>query len=199
MIILDHAQGTEEWFSSRVAIPTASKFDKVVTSQGKRSDQRTKYMYQLAGESLSGRKEDTYQSPKMYEGLEREPEARDYYELVTGADVKVTGLILSDCRRYGCSPDGLMLGKGLEIKCPSLAVHTEYLDKRKLPTKYYQQVHGSMLVTGFETWDFLSYYPGIKPLLITVERNNEFCAKLEAELIKFYGELQELIARLKSE
>ena len=37
MIILDHEQGTEEWFAARLGKPSASNFSKLITATGKPS------------------------------------------------------------------------------------------------------------------------------------------------------------------
>jgi hypothetical protein len=76
-------------------------------------------------------------------------------------------------------------------------VAVEYLDKGKLPTTYIQQVQGSMLVTGRAWWDFMSYYPGLPPLIIRVERDDKLIATLEAALEGFCVQLDELTERLK--
>ncbi len=196
MIILDHEQGTPEWFKARSGLPTASNFDKIITTKGEPSKQRKKYLYQLAGERIIGTKEEPYQSAAMARGIEMEAEARQLYEMITGEQVTQVGLCLADCRRYGCSPDGLTDDKDLEIKCPTLPVHVEYLLAGKLPTAYFQQVHGQLLVTGHEVAHFFSYYPGMKPLLVPVEADHIFMRKLKDELECFAAELDELSAKL---
>ena len=50
-----------------------------------------------------------------------------------------------------------------EIKCPTPKTHVLWLDGI-LPTEYRQQVHGSMAITGLNTWHFWSFYPGLQPL-----------------------------------
>lgn len=193
MIIFDCEQCSEEWFAARVGVPSASCFDKIITTTGKPSAQRDKYLYQLAGERLVGCKEETYQSAAMLRGIELEPEAREAYEFITGTKVETVGIIYKDERkRFSCSPDGLSPQRGLEIKCPSLSVHTEYLHKGKLPTTYFQQVQGSLYVTGLEVWDFMSYYPGMDPLIVTVEPNIEWHRALEKELGKFCNDLDKV-------
>lgn len=193
MIIFDCEQCSEEWFAARVGVPSASCFDKIITTTGKPSAQRDKYLYQLAGERLVGCKEETYQSAAMLRGIELEPEAREAYEFITGTKVETVGIIYKDERkRFSCSPDGLLPQRGLEIKCPSLSVHTEYLHKGKLPTTYFQQVQGSLYVTGLEVWDFMSYYPGMDPLIVTVEPNIEWHRALEKELGKFCNDLDKV-------
>jgi putative phage-type endonuclease len=197
MITLDVPQLSDEWFEARVGNPGASSFDKIVTSEGAPSIQSDQYMRELAGEILLGQKEEHYQNAAMQRGIELEGEARAFFELKAGITVQQVGLVYPDeDKMYHCSPDGLMGECGLEIKCPALHTHVDYLLRGKLPTKYIAQVQGSMLVTGFQFWYFLSYYPGIKSLLICVERDDAFCDKLEKELDRFCDGLVKMVKKL---
>lgn len=201
MIVLDDVeQGSQEWKDARVSIPSASVFDKLITSKGDVSKSRQKLLYQLAGEKIIGVKEEGYTNGAMQRGIELEPEARLLFEMMTGLEVKEVGLCYFDERKdRSCSPDGIMEieQEGLEIKCPELATHVEYLIGNKLPTKYFQQVQGSMYITGFEKWHFLSYYPGMKPFHTVVERNEMWIAKLSKVLDDFVAELEETHNKLK--
>lgn len=192
-------QGTPEWFQERCGIPSASNFDKIITTKGQPSKQRTKYMYQLAGERLTGKKEETYQSYAMTRGIEMEEEARLVFEMDHKVEIKQVGFCTSDCGRYGFSPDGIVDGAGWEVKCPSLAVHVEYLLNKKLPTTYFQQVQGSLFVSGFEEWWFESYYPDMPSLELRVFPDVEFHTALKEQLDQFCDELDELTERLRGE
>ena len=197
MIIEDFKQGSPEWFAARVGIPSASAFDKLITSKGVLSTSRQKLLYKLAGERVLGEKEEGYTNGAMQRGIELEPEARALFELITGLDVKEVGLCYYDERKdRSCSPDGIIPisnenGQGLEIKCPELQTHVEYILGKKLPTKYFQQVQGSLYITGLEKWHFFSYYPGMKPFHIVVERDEIWIAKLSKALDDFVVELED--------
>lgn len=198
MIIVDCEQGTESWFQARLGIPTASNFNKIVTSKGEPSKQAQKYIYQLAGEAIIGKQEDSFQSLDMIRGNELEAEARDFYRVVTDSEVKEVGFCVTDDRTCGASPDSLVGEKGLlEIKCPKLSTHIGYLIENKLPTDYVQQCQGQLYVTGRDWLEFVSYYPSIKPLIVRVKRDNAFLKKLKVELDKFTIELNILIKQLK--
>ncbi len=201
MLKIDIKQGTPEWFEARCGIPTASNFDKIITSRGAASKQAQKYMYELAGERITGKKsEKTYQSAAMIRGIELEAEARMLFELIADMEVETVGICYPDeNKQFSCSPDGLLAtgDAGLEIKCPELSTQIERLLDRKLPVEYYQQVHGSMLVTGLPFWWFMSYYPGLPPVIIKVARNNEFCAALLAELNGFCNDIDTLVKQIK--
>lgn len=200
MITIDCEQNTPEWAAIRTKLPTASNFHKIITTKGKPSEQKEKYMYQLAGESITGVPEPTYQSLSMLRGIEMEDEAREYYSFLTGQEVQRVGFCLQDKNgvKYGCSPDGLIGDDGIvEIKCPSLAVHVEYLLGNKLPTAYFQQVHGEILCTERKWNDFFSYYPGMKPFLLRVYPDQPFLQALSVELEIFSKDLKEIIERIR--
>ena len=200
-LYIDVEQGSQSWLLERAGVPSASCFDKIVTSKGAPSKQAQKYLYSLAGEKLLGAPTESYQNDAMIRGQELEAEARNYYEFISDKEVKQVGFCYYDKdKRYGSSPDGVIDDDGgLEIKCPSLPVHVEYLDKGKLPTDYTQQVQGNMLVTGRSYWMFMSYYPSLPPLIIRVERDEKFIGLLKGALDKFCVELEETYKRLKGE
>jgi hypothetical protein len=199
MKVVDCIQGTPEWMAARCGIPTASNFDKIVDTTGKPSKQRTKYLYQLAGERIAGKIEETHQNAAMLRGIEMESEARGLYSLLSGQEVVQVGLCLSEGKAgYGASPDGL-IGEdgGVEIKCPLVSTHVSYLLANKLPSDYFQQVQGGLLVTGRKWWDFVSYYPGLRPLLIRVEPDKAFQKALKVELELFVNELDDIVRKIK--
>lgn len=198
MKIINCIQGSPEWFAAKCGIPSASNFDKILCTDGKVSKQRTKYLYQLAGETITGITEETYQNATMLRGKEMEAEARQLYQLITGLEVKEVGFCLAES--YGASPDGLVGKKGaLEIKCPTMAVHVGYLLDYYIqpPSDYWQQLQGQLLVTDREWVDFMSYYPGLKPLIIRVEREEKFIKALRIELEVFCSELKDVIAKIR--
>ena len=198
MITVDCDQMSEEWFAEKTGKPGASSFDKIVTTKGEPSKSAKNYLYQLAGESIVGIKTETYQNAIMQRGIELEPSARSLFEMIHDVEVKQVGLCYPDeQKKYLCSPDGLLEDAGLEIKCPMIHTHVSYLLGGKLPTDCFQQVQGSMAVTGFSHWWFMSYFPRMKPLIIKVERDEGFIKKLKAELDNFCLDLVLTVKKLK--
>lgn len=199
MEIIDVIQGSPEWFKIRTGIPTSSNFDKIVTTKGVPSSQAKKYLYKLAGEFISGIPENTYQSAAMERGCILEPEARSLYEVVRNVEVTEVGFCISDTvNKFGASPDGLVEEDGLlEIKCPNLATHVGYLIENKLPSDYIQQVQGQLLVTKRRWCDFMSYYPGLRPLIVRVKKDDIFLTRMGSELHLFCERLQETINKIK--
>jgi hypothetical protein len=201
MIIIDIEQGSEQWFVEKAGKPGSSSFDRIITTKGEPSKQRSDYLLQLAGERIIGRQEEGYCSPAMARGTQMEAEARALYEMVHGCEVRQVGLIYRDeKKRVLCSPDGLPDNgvRGLEIKNPLLKTHTKYLLGGKLPTDYFQQVHGSMWVCECDKWAFLSYYPCMPQLDIVVERDDKFFDRLEVLMKEFLDELDHVTERLNA-
>lgn len=190
-------QGSEAWHKIRCGIPTASEFDKIITPAREQKAKWEKYLYTLAGERLTGMPAVSFESPWMSRGKEVEEEARNVYAMTHEVEVEQVGFITTDDGRAGCSPDGLLPNKGLEIKSPSMHVHVEYLINGVLPLDYKCQVQGSMLVTGFDEWDFWSYYPNLPPLELTIKRDDAFCAKLKVLLDEFCDELDAITDKLR--
>lgn len=204
MIILDCKQGTDEWKAARCGIPTASQFSRIITGAGKPSSQAQDYIAELLAETVNGQKKSLPTTSDMQRGIELEPEARAEYIKETWHDVEeIGGIYLSDSKTIMCSPDGIMsaLNKGLEIKCPRIENHIKYLLADEVPAQYLLQVQGGLWITGYETWDFVSYCPEFtpQPLFIHTTRRNEtlikaldkhvraFSEKLEALKEKYYG------------
>ena len=198
MKIIDVEQRSDLWFEARLGKPSASSFDKIVTTEGKPSKTRQKYLYALAAEKASGLTDDKFQTQAMINGIEREDTARKFYELIRGVEVKQVGFCVDDNEKYGCSPDGL-IGEngGIEIKCPLGGTHVGYfMQGDEVPIEYFTQVQGNLLVTQREWWDFVSYYPTLKPVIVREEPNTVFQRLLKKELDLFVEELDELVKKL---
>lgn len=192
MIILECDQRTPEWYQARLGIPTASNFKRILTATGKASTSAETYLYELIGEWLTGASEDGYRNKWMERGTGYEQEALAWYELVEDREIQKVGFVYKDeLQLVGCSPDGLMMDRGLEIKCPGAGVHAKYLLRDDMPTEYIPQVQGSMWVTEKERWDWLSYHPGAPPLVRTVFRDQSYMKLLDAAMKEFIDNLLE--------
>jgi hypothetical protein len=192
MIIVNLEQGSEAWFKEKLGKPSASNASMIITNDGKPSKQRTGYMFELAAERISGHQEETYKNCAMDAGIEKEDEGRKYYSLITNEEVIQVGVVYKDARkRYLCSPDSLLKNKkeGLEIKCPLQKTQAKYLFFGELPSEYFGQVQFSLMVTGFDIWNFLCYTSGMNPLLLKVKRDEKYINSLEKELEIFCDEL----------
>ena len=195
MIIVDIEQRSPEWYRLKAGVLSASNFGKIITPTGRKA--KSSYVYQVAGEKKLGMIEEGYSSNWMQRGIDLEDEAREAYAFITGREVKQVGFVFKDeKRRVGCSPDGLMEGRGLEIKCLKLSNHVSYLAEKTMPSEYIPQVQGCMYVTGFKEWDFMLYYPGLEPLILTVKRDEEYLVKMDRYIKETLREIDEILARI---
>jgi hypothetical protein len=199
MLVIDCEQRSPQWFAERLGKPSASRFGEILTPTGEVSKQRKGYMYDLVAQIISCQSPETYTSMAMEEGIRREEESRKLYEMVYGVDVRQVGMIFPDeQKKYLCSPDGLRDDNiGLELKNVLPKTQVEYLLNNKLPVIYKPQVQGSMLVTGFNQWHFMSYSPSLPPLVLEIDRDEAYIKKLEVELNAFNEELLGIVERLK--
>jgi predicted phage-related endonuclease len=198
IIIDDIIQGSPEWHSACCGNVGASNIDRIITTTGARSKQREEFMYQLAGERICGKREETFQSQAMKDGIEREAAARTLFEMIYGVEVRQVGIVYKDERKLcHCSPDGLPENAGLEIKNPMMKTAVKYLLNKKLPTEYFSQIQMSLYVTERDLWYFMSNYEGLPPLIIECRRDDEFIYKLEKELNNFNEELLGIVECLK--
>jgi hypothetical protein len=196
-ILVDIPQRSEAWFSAICGNVGASSIDKIIKTKGEPSKSRTDYMMTLCAERITGKQEFNQPTLAMLNGIEREAEARSLFEMAHNVEVQQVGLIYTDDKSAHCSPDGLIGdNSGIEIKNPISKTHIKYLLDEKLPTEYFCQVQFSLLVSGRVTWWFMSHFPGIKPFIIEVNRDEKWIEKCEKELKKFNQELDEMVKRL---
>lgn len=200
MRIIPCEQGSREWADARRGRVTASRMGEILTPKtGVMATGARSYAYELIAESVVPPHYwvgNDYQSSPMANGTLTEHEARDFFAFDTGYEIEQVGFCVTDCDRFGASPDGLSSdGGGLELKCPLHKTQVEYLDQGKLPEKYRAQVHGSMIVTKRPHWWFMSYAPGLPPLILRVEPD-DYTVKLAEALEKFWAMLTEIRGRI---
>lgn len=206
-------QGTQEWRDLRMGKATASNFDEILSeATGQWKTGRTKgttgsaekYARQIAIQRLL--KEDT---EKPLDGLywvehgkAQEPNAVKHYEAVRGKTTDAIGLIISDDGTRACSPDRISSDRlwGVEIKCPSGPQHLQYMDEG--PGKDYRwQVIGSLLISGFDGWDFVSYHQNLREVILPYHRKDyiDDIETLEKALSRFESEVQRYMDLMREE
>jgi len=197
-------QRTPEWFAARTGKVSASKVSDVMskTKSGYGASRAT-YMSQLLVERLTGTPTDFYANAAMQWGTDTEPQARAAYEFKTGNAVIEEGFILHpNIEMSGASPDGMVCDEGmLEIKCPNTATHIATLLAEKAPSKYMNQMQWQMACAGRQWCDFVSFDPRLPEnndfFCVRVDRDDERIEELESEVVKFLGELDEMVLKLK--
>ena len=192
MIIHDVAQGSDEWLSLRLGMPTASNFKRIFTSTGKPSTSADDYMYELIAEQLSGSSTIVNVTDDMQRGLDLEDEAVGVYEFEFNVQTKAVGFVTNDAKTYGCSPDRM----NLEVKCPKDKNHIKWALADKVPADHFCQVQGCMWVCGEDYWDFFSFTKLVGTFCTRVYRDDKWIAGMEAEMDRFLTKKNEALLKL---
>jgi hypothetical protein len=205
MQIVDCEQGSPEWFTARLGIPTASEFSTVMASGrgGGESKTRRTYMLKLAGELFTGEPAENFTNAHMERGKVMEDEARSMYAFMHGGNLRRVGFVHdgtdgAGAGRRGASPDCLIDDDGgLEIKTALPHIQIERLLRGGLPPEHKAQVQGSLWVTGRQWWDFVSYWPKLPLFVVRVERDETYIKEIETAVRQFNKELAETVETIR--
>jgi len=185
MIINYCEQQSEAWHQARLGRITGTRFKNLMSKESTASYQDL--ITDLACEIITSKAEDTYINDLMQHGIDTEPVARKEYEAIFGIEVKQAGFIVPDEDNpyhdwIGISPDGIFDDGMIEIKCPKMSTHLEYIESGSLPSEYKYQVQGQLFVTGFKYCDFMSFVEGMKPFIIRVYPDTELFKEFDLKL-----------------
>jgi hypothetical protein len=208
MNVIEVVQGTPEWLAARAGNVTASKITDVMAKarNGSQKDSVTRrnYLYQVAAERLSGKPcEDGFKNGHTDRGNELEECGRTGYELLHDVMVEQVGFVLHpSIANYGCSPDGLVGSDGMiQIKCPIIAIHCQYMTAGEVPAEYVPQMLSEMDTCDREWSDFVSYCKHLPaPLNLFVKRlyrDDKRIAEIRDAVEQFNAEVQEMVDKLK--
>lgn len=201
MRILDCEQRSPEWYQARRGLPTASEFGNIITpKKGEYATAADTYINCLIDELVRpGASEGFTGNRHTLRGEALEPEARDLYAFEFEVEPQQVGLILNDDGTLGCSPDSLIGSDGgLEIKSPDGPTHVKWVRAKGIPDEHKAQVHGSLIITGRQWWDFLSYCPGYDRLLVRVTPD-DYTEKLRKHLDRFLKDYAEAKSMFQSQ
>ena len=200
MIIHPAEQGSAAWTEARLGIPTASEFSRILTPTGKLSASRDGYLAELLAEWALGEAVTEFLGTDWTERAHiLEPQARAAYGLLRDADVTKCGLCyLDESRMVGASPDGLVGDDGLlELKVPKASTHLMWLARDAVPKDHAMQLQGQLWVTDRKWVDFMSYHPGLPPLILRVEHDEKIQAALTEHIPRFVDDVIQARARLR--
>jgi hypothetical protein len=202
MIIYNIDQQSDAWFNIKAGKVSGTSFATLVS--GESTAGYKGLLNRLTAEIITEKPDERdqgYSNTMMEESLEMEEDAITEYEYWMGVEVNQVGFVTPDADHefaewIGVSPDGLIdnenrIYRGLEIKCPLAKTHIGYIEANKLPIEYRHQVQGSLFVTGLPYWDFMSYYPGMKPFIIRVEPDKELHEQYTERLRKLIKSVSE--------
>ena len=196
--IFDCEQGTDEWKAARLGIPTASEFATVMAKGKAGGDSKTRrtYMLKLIGERLTGEPMWSYNNEHMERGKMMEDEARDLYAMLKDCEPQRVGFIRRG--EAGASPDSLVGSGGLlEIKTKLPHLHIDAILAGQLPAEHKAQCQGQLWISGREWLDFVSYWPGLAPFVVRVERDEPYISSIRSAIDDFLGELAETMSKVE--
>ena len=198
-------QGSPEWKALRLGKATASRVADIIskTKTGWGAS-RANYAAELVAERLTGNPIESYISPAMQWGTEKESDAKLAYEFMKDAEITAASFVPHPViAMAGASPDGYVGEDGLiECKCPNTATHLDTLRGRSVPSKYITQIQFQIACTGRKWCDFVSYDPRLpEPMQLfvrRVERDDRLIADLEREVSAFLAEVDQAVAELST-
>lgn len=206
MKIVDCAQGTDLWKSTRAGKITASRISDVLSriKTGEAAARRD-YRAQIVAEILTGTpQDDIFINDAMRWGTEQEPFARAAYETTREVLVDQVGLVIHPTiERGAASPDGLVDPDGLvEIKCPKTATHLSYLLAGTVPSQYQPQMLWQMACADARWCDFVSFDPrlpeDLQLFVVRFNRDEERIEEMEEEVERFLAEVDATLASLRN-
>ncbi len=169
----DLVQGSEEWFSARLGILTASEMKLIISPKDldpANNDKEKAHVYEIASQRISGYVEPHYVGEDMMRGHVDEIDARILYDK-NYAPVKDTGFITNDKWGFliGYSPDGLVdLYGGIECKSRRQRFQIETIVTGEMPKDFTIQVQTGLLVSEREWIDFITYSGGLPMYTIRI-------------------------------
>lgn len=214
MRYVDIEQYSDSWWKLHASIATASNFHRIISPKKRLPSAGQKGLIaEIVGNLCSlvvPKNVENYGTRATQHGRDTEEEARRWYMMEREEKVFNGGFCTTDDGRFGASPDGLIgletsdlsefattCRGALELKCPQANTHAAYLLAGPiLPDAYRCQVHGELIVTGAPWVDFVSYHPGMDPLLIRVVPD-DFTEALRAELDNFFPRFLAALKQMK--
>lgn len=195
---------------------TASRIADIVatTKSGGWSTSRTNYLWELVCERLTGVPTESYVSPAMKLGLEKEAEAKAVYARECRVDIEEIGYCdHPTIANSGATPDGAVGKYGLvQIKCPLTATHARAYFGGTIPGEYVTQMQWEMACRPERRWcDYVSFDPRLPGpeydedgtllddmqfVRQRVPRDDILIAKLEDQVCQFLAELDAEMARI---
>lgn len=202
----DVIQGSDEWFSLRCGIQTASEMKNVINAElvpvkpTKKEMERGKditHLYELLSQRITGYIERSYVSDDMIRGHEDEIYAKAEYS-EKYAPVKTMGFITNDKWgfRIGYSPDGLVGDNGLiEVKSRRQKYQVETILLGEVPPEFMVQVQTGMMVSEREWCDYITYRGGVPMKTLRIEADEKIQKAIINAATDFEERLQKQMRR----
>jgi hypothetical protein len=195
----DVVQYSEQYDRLKLGIPTSSHFHKIITPQGKPSNQWRGYACLLIAERILQQKIDLFHSPAMERGLIVEAEAADWYEFDQDVTAQRVGFITDDHNTTGCSPDRLVGDDGLvEIKAPLPQTQVEYWISGEIQERFRPQLQGQLYITQRSWVDIVCWHDVLPKIVMRIEPDENFIEALDRELKIFNYFIERVIEKIRA-
>jgi len=167
MKIFNFQQNSPEWDAIRIGKITASDVHKLMGAKGIGKGGES-YLLDISCEIETGMADQSPDTYAMQRGREMEAVAAKIYDIricePEFLNLESVGFIQHDTLACGVSPDRIIqsIKKGVEFKCHlTQSNHKRYFREsvKTAEPKYYWQCIMGLFVTGYESWDFVSYHP----------------------------------------
>lgn len=163
------------WLSERCGCLTASRMADAlcILRNGAAGAQRTRYIYELIAERVTGFSAPHVVTPAMERGLEYEDEMFDKFVELTGRDVKLSHLYAHpEIPNFKATPDREIDDGLMEGKIPAIDKFIRWKLEGVVPEEHKPQMLAQMACTRKRWVGFVAYCPEIKE-----ERHRLFLAK----------------------
>lgn len=120
-------------------------------------------MHDLLAERVTGSSVRHYVSPAMEHGIQFEDEAKEFYELTTGAILMPAHYMPHPrIEHFGATPDALLDDGLAEFKCPTPAKFIAWVIAGVVPAEHKPQMIAQCLCSGRAWCEFVAYDPRIR-------------------------------------
>lgn len=203
-------QRSDEWRALRAGRLTGSAADALLAERKRGNGElavRRALRQQIVVERLTGVPvDDSLRGSAIQRGLDAEADAFRAYEARTGQMVKRVGFLVHNTLDAGASLDGYVgdFTGIIELKCPTSAVHLEYLQGGCLPDCYRGQVFHNLFISGAQWCDFVSYddrfiEPAMRLFVVRVERDATQMHAYELMLRTFLSEVDQAVEKVREQ
>ncbi len=202
----DIEQGSLAWFRLKAGKFSGSRFKALMskTKSGTPTAGRANLITDMAIERITGEYTETYCSPQMLRGIEREPEILAAYEDHNMRTVETVGFIQhAELPFIGVSPDGLVGDDGMaQYKFRSASnQHLICVLNDHHAKEFKWQVTGEIWIAERQWSDVVSYDPrfpkGVRLAIARVKRDEKMIDELRAECIKADKEVNAIVEQLE--
>lgn len=203
MIFHEVIQGEGDWFKSRLGIPTASEFGKIITPKTLQfSKQSHDYALQKIAEIMTQQTQGvTHPTYHMERGKIMEVEAGDAYEFIKNVRLDRGGFVTDDNGWFGASTDRRIIEQNaiMEIKCLDAKNHIAMLLKPEIDPGYIPQIQGQLMLYEADYCVHWIYHDLLPPVEIIIEKDPKFQEALLEALHRFRSMMNEMIEKLISD